>query len=26
LNLETQIENSHSEAETEESVDEAVWF
>jgi hypothetical protein len=24
LNLETQIENSHSEAETEESVDEAV--
>ena len=26
LNLETQIENSHSEAETEESVDETVWF
>jgi hypothetical protein len=24
LNLETQIENSHSEAETEESVDETV--
>ena len=26
LNLETQIDNGYQQAESEESVDEAVWF